>query len=215
MTTTKLLPLSGIAFVALVLLTVLGLSPDTPGTNASGTEVAAYYADNEAQAFAATFVFAATVPFLVLFAIALGRVAAPGNGVLWGRFALAGSILAGSAILATSLIHFALADLAAQDGSAGAAFEALNALDGNTWIAYCPGLGVLMLGAAGVLLSANTLRPLAWTALVLGVALFIPYADFVALLVSLLWIVVVGIALARGAGRAEHGIEPLAIAAGA
>lgn len=35
-------------------------------------------------------------------------------------------------------------------------------------------------------------------ALVLGVAAFIPFADFFALLATLLWIVVTGILLARG-----------------
>jgi hypothetical protein len=41
------------------------------------------------------------------------------------------------------------------------------------------------------------MRPLAWIALVLGVAAFIPFADFFALLATLLWIVVAAVVLAR------------------
>ena len=47
----------------------------------------------------------------------------------------------------------------------------------------------MMVGAAGALVSAAVHRWL-WIALVLGVAAFIPFADFFALLATLVWIVV-------------------------
>ena len=57
----------------------------------------------------------------------------------------------------------------------------------------------MMLGAAGLLISgAGARRVLGWTALVLGVALFIPYADFVALMVMLVWFIVAGSRAAPG-----------------
>jgi hypothetical protein len=77
------------------------------------------------------------------------------------------------------------------------ALQALNTLDGNTWMAFNPAFGVMMVGAAGTLLTAGVMRPLAWIALVLGVAAFIPFADFFALLATLLWIVVAAVVLAR------------------
>ena len=40
-------------------------------------------------------------------------------------------------------------------------------------------------------------RRLGWIALALGVALFIPFADFVALLALLVWILVAGLVQAR------------------
>ena len=58
------------------------------------------------------------------------------------------------------------------------------------------GLGVLMLGAAGLMLSSAS-RWLGWTALVLACALFIPFADFFAMMATGIWIVVVSVALAR------------------
>ena len=49
----------------------------------------------------------------------------------------------------------------------------------------------MMLGAGGWLLGRiGNYNILGWVALVLGIALFIPYADFFALLLSLLWIIV-------------------------
>jgi hypothetical protein len=54
-----------------------------------------------------------------------------------------------------------------------------------------------MLGAAGLLLSAGIMRWLGWIALVLGVAAFIPFADFFALLATLAWIVAVSLLQVR------------------
>jgi hypothetical protein len=79
----------------------------------------------------------------------------------------------------------------------GAALQALNTIDANTWMLFNPALGVMMLGAAGLLLTARTHRRLGWAALALGVLAFVPYADFFALLGTLLWIVVTSIVVAR------------------
>ena len=57
--------------------------------------------------------------------------------------------------------------------------------------------GVMRLGAAGVILSGAAPRWLGWSALVLGIAIFIPFVDFFALLATLLWIVVASVALSR------------------
>ena len=56
----------------------------------------------------------------------------------------------------------------------------------------------MMLGAGGWLLGrVGTYNMLGWTALILGVALFVPFADFFALLLSLLWIIVTSVVLYR------------------
>lgn len=187
----KLLHLSGIVFVLLVLVSI-GIGGSTPGTDESAAEVASFYNDHDARQFVTSFMFAATVPFLVLFAVGLGRLLSSA----WSQVAVAGAILAGGAILATSAIHFALNDAASNEVASDAVL-ALNHLDGSTWVAYNAGLGVMMLGAAGLLLSAGLKRWLGWIALVLGVALFVPFADFVALLLTLVWIVVTSVVLAR------------------
>ena len=55
----------------------------------------------------------------------------------------------------------------------------------------------MMLGAAGSLIPRGS-RALGWSALVLGIALFIPFADFVALLLTGIWIIVTSILQFRG-----------------
>ena len=198
----KLFPLSGVAFVVLVLLTIIGISGGTPGADDSAAEIAAFYEQNEVRQFITSFTFAATVPFLIVFVVGLLRAAAlpGGENTAWGHVAIAGAILVGAVILMTAAIHFALLEAATQDVVAREAVVALNLVDGSTWLAFNAGFGVMMLGAAGLLIPlARGRRWLGWIALVLGVALFIPVADFIALLGTLLWIVVTSVMLTRRA----------------
>jgi hypothetical protein len=198
--TNKWLPLSGVAFVVLMLVVVVGFSGETPGTGDTGAEINSFYSDESGRQGVVAFLLAATVPFLLLFAASLAGIAGGRDSrsrEIWGRLLLGGSYILGAVIMVMALIHFALADGA--DDVTPAALQALNLLDGNFWVAANPALGVMMLGAAGLLLSTVTRLPrwLAWAALVFGVALFIPFADFFALLLSLLWIIVVSVMLFR------------------
>jgi hypothetical protein len=196
----RLLPLSGIVFVALVLLAIVGLGGDTPDTNAPGAEVASFYGDQTVRQAIGALILAASVPFLLFFAGRLADFAWPAEGAaraLWRRMLLGGSFILGAVLMVGALTHFALADAGDQDLSPQA-FEALNALDGNMWVPSSASLGVMMLGAAGWLLGrVGAYGGLGWAALVFGVALFIPFADFVALLLSLVWIIVVSVLLYR------------------
>jgi hypothetical protein len=196
----RLLPLSGIAFVALSLLTVLALGGSTPGTSDSAAEIVRFYDENDVRQFVTSFAFAATVPFLILFAVGLARAisARAAASALWGQVAIAGAILAGATILMTAAVHFALLDAATRDEVANEAVLALTFVDGSTWVAFNAGFGVMMLGAAGLLLSSGVMRSFGWVALVLAVALFVPFLDFFALLLTLVWIVVVSVVQLRG-----------------
>jgi hypothetical protein len=204
------MPLSGAAFVALVVSTIVGIGGSTPGTGASADELASFYSDNAVRQGIAAFVLAAAVPFVVLFGVGLATALASGDGrglSSWGYVLLAGTILVAGGVVVTAFAHFALANGADED-IAPVALQALNALDGNTWMTFNPAFGVMMLGAAGVMLSGVTLRWLGWVALVLGIALFVPFADFFALLATFLWIVVTGIALLRSQREPAYAAAP-------
>jgi hypothetical protein len=204
----KRLPLSGIAFVALALIAV-AIGGGTPGTDDSVAEIARFYDENEVRHWITSFAFPATVPFLIVFATGLVRaIAARADAsALWGQVAVAPAILVGATILMTAAIHFALVDAATRDEVAREAVVALNFVEGSSWVALNAGFGVMLLGAAGLLLSAGVMRWLGWIAFVLGVAAFIPVADFVALLGTLIWIVVVSVLLARSP-RSTHAASP-------
>ena len=192
------MPLSGIVFVALVLLAVVVLSGEHPESDASGAEVLAFYdAENVRQTLAAM-VLAAAAPFIVFFALSLGAFLFENDKrSLWEMALVGGSVLTAGAAIAGGWIHFALAD-GAEAGVSAEAMQALNVLDSDVWLPLTTALGVMMLGAAGALLTSTGLpRWLGWAALVLGVGLFILFIDFIALILTLVWIITVSVLLVR------------------
>ena len=120
-----------------------------------------------------------------------------GRRPFWQVVLVAGTVLAAGAFALSAFIHFALADAA--DTVAASTLQGLNVLDADTWIVFNSCLGIMMLGAAGSLIPRiGSYRVLGWTALLLGIALFIPFADFFALLLTGIWIIVVSVKLYRG-----------------
>lgn len=194
----RVLPLSGIAFVVIALVAVIGIGGDTPTSGDTPQSMFDFYNDETVRQAIASFVFAASVPFIVFFAVSLAaafRERGAESSHLWRQVVVAGGVLTGAGILANSWIHFALAD-GADNGVSPTAIETLVVLDSDSWVAFNAALGVMMLGAAGCLIPTGG-RFMGWSALVLGVALFIPFADFFALLLTLIWIIVASIVLYR------------------
>jgi hypothetical protein len=188
-----------VVFVVVALIAIVGIGGSTPSSDESAAKVFAFYDDHSIRQGVAAFVLAAAVPFLVLFAASLvtgAWRADHDDTTVWRYMLLAGAGLTAAVLLITAMIHFSLADAADNRVSADAV-QGLNVLDSNSWVAMNAAFGVMMLGAAGLFLAASAAAPrwLGWVALVLGVALFIPFADFIALILTLVWIIVVGVML--------------------
>jgi hypothetical protein len=199
----RLLPLSGVLFVVVALVAVIGFAGDVPESTTPGTEVASFYDDEQTRQVIGSFLWVASIPFLVFFAVAIAGFARSAEArTIWGYVVVGGSVMLGAILALLSAIQFAMTDGATNDVSP-ASLEALNLILGNGWVAFNGALGVMMLGAAGCLLAAIRYRWLGWVALLLGVALFIPFADFIALILSLVWILVVSVVLFRAASSIE------------
>ena len=199
----RLLALSGVVGVLLVVIAFVVLGGDTPESEASGATVNAFYDSHQAREFIASFVLAAAAPFLVIFAVSLALALWPAGGsrkALWQFVLIAGGALAGLAFVITGMLLFVLTDAADQSGFSESALQALNVLSADAWVAFNAGLGVMMLGAAGSLFSRKAYPVLAWIALVAGIASFIPFADFIALIVAGLWIIYTSVQLYRRGG---------------
>jgi hypothetical protein len=198
----RLTALAGVAFVAVWLVALFGFGgTDSPEGGASAGEVVSFYEQHLWQQATVAFLLAASVPFLLLFAATVAR-AWSGREAAGGRFlarqlVVGGSILAGGAVLMLAVVHFSLAN-GADEGVSQAALQTLNVLDANFWVAFNAGLGTMLLGAAGLAIpEARSPTWLGWAALVLGIALFVPFADFFALLLTAVWIVVASVTLSR------------------
>jgi hypothetical protein len=209
----RLFPLSGIAFVALI-VSSLAVGGDTPDSGASVAEVGAFYDGDLARQYVSTFLLAAAAPFAVLFGVGLASAVGDGARARWGEIVRAGAILVAGAVLLAAGIHIAVVD-GGDSGISETALQALNTLDGSTWIAMTSAVGILLLGSAGAMLSSGSQRVLGWCALVLGLALFLPFLDLVAIIPTALWIVVASIVVARGREREETAVDGIAVPTGA
>jgi hypothetical protein len=192
--------LSGVAAVLLIVVAFVALGGDTPGSEDSGAKINAFYDSHSGREFAGSFVLAAAAPFLVIFAVSLALALWPSEGrarALWPYVLIAGGATAGLAFAITGMLQFAVTDAADQSGFSEVALQALNALTVDAWVAFNAGLGVMMLGAAGAFFARKASPVLAWIALVVGIASFIPFADFAALIVAGLWIIWTSIQLYR------------------
>jgi hypothetical protein len=189
-----------LAFVVIVVVTFVAIQGDTPDSESSAARVVSYYSDHQNSQFATAFLLAAAAPFLVFFGVnlALALWPPPGERRPLGPSVLAvGSAIAGLGFMVAAHGVFAVAD--GVDHLTPEALQALNVLDADSWLVFNSGLGVMMLGAAASLLPrGRSVRFLGWSALVLGIALFIPFADFFALALSGIWIIVVSIMQFRG-----------------
>ena len=203
----RLLPLGGIVFVGLIVATLL-VGGSTPGDKASGAKLASYYDAHQTRVVIATFLLAATAPFLIAFAAGLATRWSDGGGLgPWQLMLVGGSILAAAAFGLTAVLTFGLADV--PDKLSGTALQAVNVLNENTWVMFNPALGVMMLGAAGTLLSRTAGRRwLGWVALPLGIVLFVPFADFVGLLATGAWIIVTSVLELRSDRRVGLAASP-------
>ena len=198
----RFLPLSGIGFVILVIAAFGGLAQDTPGGGDSVAKVRSFYDANSTHQIAAAFVLAAAAPLLVFFGVSLLQAVWPGDRdrrPFWRVVLAGGNLLAAGAFVLAAFLHFALADIGGKSGISDGALQALNMLDADVWVAFNSCLGVMMLGAAGCLIPrAGALRILGWISLAAGIALYIPFADFIALVATGLWIIVMSVVLFRG-----------------
>lgn len=187
----------GIAFVAVTIAVIVGLDANAPTNDSTAAEIVAFYDHGTWRHVLAALALAATTPLLIVFAVELAETASPTASTPWGHVLIGGSILTGAGLAVAALVHFAVAD-AGDQGLPTGVLQTLNVLDGDSWVAFNAGFGVLMLGAAGCLWSrAGAERWFGRIALVLGILLFVPFADFFALVGCLVWIAAVGILRAR------------------
>ena len=205
-----LVALCGVVFVVLTVVGIVGLGGDTPNTDDPAEKIASFYNAHQDRQFAAAFLVAAATPLLAIFAVGLALALWPlqtGNRRIWPILLIGGALLSAGSFILAAFVHFALADGA--DKLTIAALQGLNTLDVDSWMAFNSSLGVMMLGAgASLLVSTKGYRIMGWIGLLLGIVLFVPFADFPALLLTGIWLIVASIMFYRRAPGAEVAPQP-------
>jgi hypothetical protein len=204
--------LSGVVFVALVLVAFIALGGDTPDIDGSGQKVASYYTAHSSREQAAAYVLGIACLFGALFVVHLwSAVRSAGVDSAWTALVVVGGAVAVGGFLFSAAMHLVLAD-AADKGYSAEQLRLLNAIDADDYLPMAEGLALFVLGGGAALLRSG-LAPkwLAWVGIVLGLVTFTPLG-FVGFGLSGLWIIVISVLLfLRLAPGAEKGAPPAAV----
>jgi hypothetical protein len=208
----RLTPL--IAAILAVVLNTAGafvLGGSSPGGNASGTQVIAYYAANQAKNQRWSLLVAATLVFFLVFAGFLhSYLRRASSGEVFASLAFGGAVLFSAGFGASASLNATLAS--SPSALQPAAAQALNAL--NNGPIYAANVGGCIFGVAAglaIILSRTLPRWLGWLAIALGLVCVTPFAEF-AYNVELLWTLVAAIILYRSDRPAPLGADTVLMA---
>jgi hypothetical protein len=201
-------PLSGVAFVVLLIVGFIPVGGNTPNTDDSASKIISFYKDNQSKEIAAVIIVALAALFLALFAVAIrDYLRDTGGGEFWPTVALVGGAVAVAGLFVAGSTHFALIDganLSHHRTLSPEAMVAVNAIDNDNFIQFTVPLGIMLLGAAGAVLKGGAALPkwMAWVAVVLLVVYFTP-VGFLAFGLTGIWIIIASILMyRRSAGAA-------------
>lgn len=196
----RLTPLSGIAFVALM-VGVISFEGEELDSSAPPADVLAHWSDRADTRLLVASLSAAALLFLLVFAASL-------RGALRSRepaeasasvVSFAGAVVAAGGLGLSACLTLA-ASRAGDAGSADAVVP-LDHLVQSAWLPITAGLAVMLLAAGiGGLRSGALPKVLCWAAMILGIAFLTP-AGIVAFLLSPLWLLTVSVVLYRTQSR--------------
>jgi len=188
-------PLTGVAFLPLVIAMVL-VPGETPGDTDSTATVFRYWAGHDTEQIVASIIGAYAALLLVWFAASLRTTIArvEANGRL-ATLTLAGAIVAATGLLIMLAVQFAAANTVGDVPAVTT--QTLSLLGADLWFVLGAGFG-LMLVAAGLSAIRYTWLPrwAGWMTLALGVLTASPVI-WPAILVVPFWIAGLGVALFR------------------
>ena len=198
MNSQRLAPLSGIVFVAALIVGFFVLSSGGPQVTDSAQTIASYYAKHHQKAELVVGIIAVGLVFLAIFVAFLhGHLrAAETPGSLWSTVMLIGGIAGIATFFVAGGVHVAIAD-GGTHGFGLDAMVALNALDNDVLLSFIFALGIMLIGVAGATIQTGALpKWLGWAALVSGVLCFTP-VWFGGAALGLIWIIIASVTLSQ------------------
>jgi|SRR5215211_1337242 len=198
MTTQRLAPLTGVAFIALVIIG-FAIAGEPPDAESPAQEIVDHYVDNKTATEVGVLLAVPGLAFLIFFANHLRRVFDAAGDAALSTTILVGASIVGVGAAIDSTIQIALAESA--DDIEPTSVQTLQALWDNDFVPIALGLLVFLVSVGLSILRTGVLpRWLGWVALVLVVVGLTPIG-FVAFLGTAILILVISIVLAVRAGR--------------
>ena len=182
--------------------------PNSPGSDATGTQVIAWYQSHHGSDFAFDLIGGLAVLFLVLFAVALARQVRTGDRWL-AHGALAGAVFGGVGIL-TSIGFDAIL---AQDHNhlTTASGQTLNLLQNDFFLPILVGFALFgILTGLAVVVGRILPKWTGWVMFVFGLACVAGPIGFFGLLATMLWVLVAGLWMVKQGPLVPEHVTPRA-----
>jgi hypothetical protein len=189
-----LIPLTGVAFILLVVASFIIVGDEPPDAEESAQEIADYYVDNRSEVQIGAFVGTCAGALLIFFFGYLRKVLREaGAGSTLSLLPLIGATIVSIGAAIDGTISFALAEAA--DDIEPESVRTLQALWDSDFMPFALGFQVLWLAAGVAILRHGGLpKWLGWFAILFGVLAFTPIG-FVAFPGGALWVLIVSIML--------------------
>jgi hypothetical protein len=200
----RLAPLTGVVFVALIVLAII-IGGETPDNDDSRQAIVEFWSDNDDAQIWSNIIGAWATVFFLWFAASLRsalRRGEEGPGRL-STLSFGGAVVAAVGLLSALSLNFAVAD-SVGDVPASVT-QTLTVLSNGFFFPIAAGYALFFL-AVGVLAVRIRILPvwLGWVTVVLGIVCLTP-VGFFALLLGLVWILIVSVLLyRRETGPAER-----------
>jgi hypothetical protein len=199
MTAKSLVPLSGVAAVALI-IGAFAVSGETPDTDAPINEVVSYYTEHDSDLQWSGLLLALGALFFVFFSTNVAGLLRRAQGETGGSSALsfAGGIMFAVGALIFAGIAFTQGDAA--DDIDPAALQTLHVMGNDMFFPVAIGTAAFLLGTGiAVVKTAALPKWLGWVAIVLGIVAATP-AGFFAFMGLGIWTLIVSVMLSLRAG---------------
>lgn len=203
---TKLLAWTGPIFAVIFVVIGFVLEGNTPGEKSSPEHVMAYYNDHKNATSIDAFLGPLGAALLILFFCYLRNLARDRDGVrsVGPTVMVGGAVLWASGLLLGSMINLAL--VTASDNNLGQVAQTANVLNNDSWIPFIGGIAITLIGAGMTVLGSGLVpRWLGLVALIVGILSLAGPGGFLGFFVAPVWMLVVGIMLARSPERAVAG----------
>lgn len=199
----QLVPLSGVAAVALMIVAFI-VGGETPEADASLNEVVSYYSEHDTELQIASALLALGGFFFLIFSTTVAGVLRRAQGESGGSSALgfAGGIVFVVGVTIFAGLGFTAADVVGDVDPT--VVQALNALSSDMFFTVAVGTGAFLLGTGIATLKTGALPSwLGWAAVVIGVIAITP-AGFLGFIALGIWTLIASAMLSMRAGTAQR-----------
>jgi len=191
-----LVPLTGVAFILIVVASIIIVGDEPPEAKDGGQEIIDFYTDKQDEVRISGLLGAlAAVLMVFFFARVTTLVRAAGQeGSMLPTVALIGAGIFATGVAIDSTLQFALAE-AGEDIDPTAA-QAIQAIWDNDFVPFIVGLSLMMLATGiGVLRSGILPKWLGWVAVFAGLFIFAGPIGFIAMPITAIWILIASVML--------------------